>query len=73
PEHTLLDVASMMCDHKVGSAIVHTDEGYPGIITERDLLRAIARGADLSKARVEEFMTSTPVTASRHWDVANAG
>ncbi|MGH2706631.1 MAG: CBS domain-containing protein, partial [Actinomycetota bacterium] len=57
PEHTLLDVASMMCDQKVGSAIVHTDEGYPGIITERDLLRAIARGADLSKARVEEFMT----------------
>jgi CBS domain-containing protein len=71
-DHTLAETAKRMGDAGVGAAVVDTDEGYPGIITERDLLKAIADGIDLNQAKVSEHMTSTPVTASENWDVAAA-
>lgn len=71
-DHTLAETAKKMGEAAVGAAVVDTDEGFPGIITERDLLRAIASGIDLDEARVADHMTSTPVTASENWDVASA-
>lgn len=72
PEHTLLETARRMCERNIGSAVVLTDEGHPGILTERDLLRAISEGADLASTKVGDYMTSTPVTATGSWDVAEA-
>lgn len=72
PEHNLLDTARKMRENNVGSAVVLTDEGYPGIITERDLLRAVSDGADLAATPVREYMTSTPITATEAWDVVDA-
>ncbi len=72
PRHTLRDVARKMTERKIGSAIVHCDDGRPGIITERDLLRAIADGVDPDTAMVDDYMTATPITASAHWDVHKA-
>lgn len=57
---------------KVGSAVVITDDGQPGIITERDLLRAIADGADFNSRRVGDYMTENAISASSTWDVATA-
>ena len=54
--------ARKMTDRKVGSAVVMTDQG-PGIITERDILRAVASGADLETAPVEDYMTHNAITA----------
>lgn len=72
PGHTLAEAARRMVDHNVGSAVVTTDDGVPGIITERDLLKAIANGADIQTATVAEYMTATPITASSSWDVMTA-
>ena len=72
PGHRLIDAARKMHAHQVGSAIVHCEDGAPGIITERDLLRAIAQGTDPEVAVVEDFMTPNAMTASASWDVLEA-
>lgn len=71
PDHSLADAARKMVDRKVGSAVVIKDDG-PGIITERDLLRAMADGAHFPSTPVSEYMTSTAISASRSWDVRQA-
>jgi len=44
----------------------------PGIITERDLLRAIADGVDFDVAKVSEYMASKAVTVTDRWHVVDA-
>jgi len=68
---SLAEAARKMTARKVGSAIVMTDEG-PGIITERDILRAVAIGSDLETAPVEEYMTHNAITAFEDWDLREA-
>lgn len=72
PGHTLAQAAKKMIDNRVGSAVVSTVDGSPGIITERDLLKAIAEGASLDSATVADYMTASPITASGSWDVVTA-
>jgi CBS domain-containing protein len=43
-----------------------------GIVTERDVLRAAASGADLSSSPVSEWMTNDPVTANPDMDADDA-
>ena len=46
PGHTLREAARMMTDKGVGAAIVIDEEAPgPGIISERDVLVSIGRGA----------------------------
>ncbi len=61
-----------MVERGVGSAVVTTDDGRPGIITERDLLTAMAAGVDPDEAVVEAHMTADAITASASWDVRDA-
>lgn len=61
-----------MTERRIGSAVVICDDGRPGIITERDVLRAVAEGVDPDAATVEDYMTATPITASPHCDVHKA-
>lgn len=68
---SLVEAARQMDARKVGSAIVMT-EGGPGIITERDILRAVAAGKDLNTTTVEEFMTHNAITAFEDWDLREA-
>jgi CBS domain-containing protein len=72
PQHTIRDAARVMADRNVGSAIVMMEDGRPAILTERDVLRAVAAGIDLDGTAVEEHMTSEPTTASASWDVIKA-
>jgi CBS domain-containing protein len=73
PEHSLAEAARRMSSAKTGSAVVSIEDGRPGIITERDLMRAVADGADLEGTRVEDYMTSEAMTASPSWTVREAG
>jgi CBS domain-containing protein len=61
-----------MAERNVGSAIVIMEDGRPAILTERDMLRAVASEVDLDNTAVEERMTSEPTTASPSWDVIKA-
>ncbi|MGH2735765.1 MAG: CBS domain-containing protein [Actinomycetota bacterium] len=72
PQHSVADAARKMNERKVGSAVVLTENGEPAIITERDVIRAVADGADLDSAAVAEYMTSNAVCASSSWDVTLA-
>jgi CBS domain-containing protein len=72
PGDSLKEVAQRMSERNVGAAAVVTDDGSPGIITERDLMRAMAAGADPASATVEDFMTANAITASAAWSVGEA-
>jgi CBS domain-containing protein len=64
PEDTLGEAAQKMVDEGVGSAVVLDHGRLIGILTERDLLNAVAGRVHSSEARVREWMTEDPVTAS---------
>jgi CBS domain-containing protein len=64
PEDTLGQAAEAMAERGVGSAVVSDFGRLIGILTERDLLRAVAGRVHSSEARVREWMTVDPVTAS---------
>jgi CBS domain-containing protein len=72
PRHSVAEAARRMRAGNVGSAVVETEDGHPGIITERDLLRAMAEGVDPDAATVEEYMTATAITASPSWSAIDA-
>jgi CBS domain-containing protein len=68
--HTLREACRLMVDRNVGAAIVVDDElPGPGIVTERDVLRAIAMGVDPDATPVSEVMTFEARTASSAWDL----
>jgi CBS domain-containing protein len=73
PEHTLQQAARRMVQHGTGAAVV-LDGSLPGpaVVTERDLLRAVAGGVDPAGASVEEHMTGEVVTAAPDWPIADA-
>jgi CBS domain-containing protein len=53
-----------MADANVGSSVVLEHGRLIGILTERDLLRAMAQRVHPSEARVREWMTAEPVAVS---------
>jgi CBS domain-containing protein len=72
PEDTLGEAAEKMVDEGVGSAVVLDHGRLIGILTERDLLKAAAGRVHSSEARVREWMTDEPVTASSETGVEEA-
>ena len=64
PEDTLGEVAEKMTALNVGSVVVKDFGKLIGILTERDLLKAMAARVHSSEARVRQFMTENPITAS---------
>jgi CBS domain-containing protein len=57
----LAGVAAKMVERSVGAVLVLEDERLSGILTERDVLRAVARGIR-DDAIVRDWMTSDPDT-----------
>jgi CBS domain-containing protein len=72
PEDTLGEVAEKMTALNVGSVIVKDFGTLIGILTERDLLKAMAARVHSSEARVRQFMTVDPITASPEMDCEEA-
>jgi CBS domain-containing protein len=64
PEDTLGFAAEQMADRGVGASVVLDYGRLIGILSERDILRAVAGRVHSSEARVREWMTADPVTAS---------
>ena len=73
PGHTLRDAARLMAERHVGAAVVFDpDAGGPGIITERDLMNAVAEGKDPAVERVGDHLTSDIVFAAPDWSLEEA-
>ena len=60
-ELPLAEVAERMCAKNVGAALVLEGERLAGILTEHDVLRAVARGIR-DDALVTDWMTAGPET-----------
>ena len=58
PQDSLRSAAELMWRQQTGSLIVAEAGQLMGIITERDLLRAVALGADPDKTSVDDAMTA---------------
>lgn len=73
PGHTLAQVAQRMAERNVGSAIVLDPDGAgPGILTERDILRAVADGVDTSRTLVDAHHDDEITIAHPDWDLHRA-
>ncbi len=72
PEATLRDAAAVMVSTEVGSVAVEVDGALEGIFTERDLLRAVAEGADLDIEPISTWMTEYPDSFHPEMDVEEA-
>ncbi len=73
PEHTLRQAAQRMSERRTGSAIViDPDNSGVGIITERDILRAIGAGLDPDAERTAGHITWDVVYASPSWTLQEA-
>ena len=73
PQDTLGEVAQRMVDARTGSAIVKDFGRMIGILTERDMLKAMAGRVHTSEARVREWMTPDPITLTEEASVEEAG
>ena len=72
PEDTLAEATEQMRARDYGSAAVAAYGHLLGILTSRDLLRALASHANPSEAHVREWMTAEPVAVHASADVAAA-
>ena len=72
PEDTLGEVAERMTALNMGAAVVNDFGRLIGIITERDLLKAMAARVHTSEARVRQWMTEDPITVAADTDVEEA-
>jgi CBS domain-containing protein len=72
PEDTIGEAAQKMVDREVSSAAVSDYGRLIGILTERDLTRAVAGRTHSSEARVREWMTADPITATTDTSIEDA-
>lgn len=62
-EDSLVEAARRMDEHQIGALAVFEGDSLIGMISERDLTRALAQGADLKEASVAEYMSLRILTA----------
>lgn len=73
PAHTLRHAAQQMIGRHVGAAVVSDpDADGPGILTERDVLDAVARGQDPDVEVAADHLTPDAVVATPDWALDQA-
>ena len=67
PTDTIADVARVLTDKKIGSVVVMEGDAVAGILSERDIVRVIAKQGEKALARpASEIMTKDVITCSLH-------
>ncbi|MDQ2875021.1 MAG: CBS domain-containing protein [Actinomycetota bacterium] len=69
---SLRAAAARMWRQQTGSLLVTEDGRLAGIITERDVLRAVALGADPDKSSVDDVMTAEVFTVPPDMNLQDA-
>ncbi len=73
PSDTIGEAAEKMVAANVGAVVVVEDMvRIIGIVTERDLMRAVASRARAAEARVRQWMTPDPVTIEPDVEIEDA-
>jgi CBS domain-containing protein len=69
-EATLLDVVKIMATHNVGLVAVVDEAGRPlAVVSERDVIRALAKGVQLSAKAIEVGTRGNLLTAKAEDDI----
>jgi CBS domain-containing protein len=72
-EAALLDVVKIMATHNVGLVAVVDEAGRPlGVVSERDVIRALAKGVQLSAKAIEVGTRGNLLTAKAEDDIYSA-
>jgi CBS domain-containing protein len=61
---SLAEAASVMSQRRVGSVLIMDGERLAGILTERDIVRAISHDIGAPRDAIAHWMTSAPKTVS---------
>lgn len=70
---SLLDAARRMRDDNVGALPIVENGKLVGVVTDRDLVvRALARGGEVSTTPIRDCASTTVVSARPHWSAAEA-
>ena len=73
PTHTLRQAAKQMQARHVGAAVVlDPDADGPGILTERDVLDAVASDQDPDREIAADHLTPDAVVATPEWPLTEA-
>lgn len=65
PDRSLEEAARLLSEKRIGALLVTGKTGEVlGILSERDIVRAVARGADRLSASVSDHMTAKVITCS---------
>ena len=72
PDITVKEAAGIMSQHHIGSLVILKDKKIVGIITERNILIAVAQGKDAELTTVEEIMSKNVVTVAPDKTVEDA-
>jgi len=73
PHHSFSEVANLMNDRYFRHCVVVDAQGHiVGVISDRDILRALARNPNARSKSVEQIMTHNPVTVRRNTPIADA-
>src|SRR5262245_1109382 len=73
PSASIGEAAEKMIEAGVGAVVVTEDMArIVGIITERDLMRAVAQRARAAEARVRQWMTESVVTIEPDTEIKDA-
>jgi CBS domain-containing protein len=78
PVHVLLDTtlracARIMVEESIGAVLVRGPHGPAGVLTERDLMNALAEGAHADRDRARDFMTADVDGVPEMTSIAEAG
>ena len=72
PEDSLKEVANLMLKEDVGGVIVKENGKAVGILTERDLIRVIAKGDGLADTKLREVMSTKLIKIDPNEDIYDA-
>lgn len=72
PESTVGEAATLMGEHRVGSVLILDGRRLAGILTERDVVRALSSAHDAPQRPVIEWMSKDPATVSPDADARAA-
>jgi predicted transcriptional regulator len=72
PNDKLRKLTTTLVEESIGAALVRGPHGAMGLVSERDVARAIAEGADPDRVTVEEIMSDELVTVDPNDDILDA-
>ena len=72
PADSLRAAANLMWKQQTGSLLVMEGDELLGIVTERDVMKAVARGADIDATPVSAVMTTAVISVSPETSLPDA-